>query len=528
MKYNISLLILIVSALVLSSCNNGSTATSAVTPVSNQSMTDMIMFTKKLTPAQLDQLALARNTPDYAATRKEIEAQLMQPLSPQELKQIQASVRDNVIDFAPLALGGRVIAFDHELDATQMATALVKISQLDFVQTAKADTQGSANAITPVYQQWYAFNQDDSIANNCVPSFWVPCPAPGSMFYGANFYDGITKSFVDESAQGQSINVAVIDTGYVPHPDFVSRLVKYVNSEYFGYNFISSCTVDGSCPATTPLEQQYQVPFSNAQDNGNLRANPYHGTAIISEIVGQGGGGVAGGAPKANLIPIRVMGAGLYASDLINAFLWAANLHPTIENIHPAKVISLSLTTGMIGLACDDLMQETIDQLVENNVVIAAASGNNSTIALAEPVNCRGVLPVAALTPESRVATYSNISDQVVIAAPGGTDTSDSLKMMYMANYKTSPYSACTDGIACFNYKSRSGTSFAAPLVAAAVADILSVNPNLNLAQIKDILTASAQPFSGENRDNCNKVACLPASVGKLDVKAAIELAKTY
>jgi serine protease len=254
----------------------------------------------------------------------------------------------------------------------------------------------------------------------------------------------------------------------------------------------------------------------------------FHGTAIISQIVGQGGGGVAGAAPKANMIPIRVVGDSLHASDVINAFLFAGNLHPTIENNKPAQVISVSINTDITGVPCSELMQSAIDQLVAQNVVIAGATGNNSTIYLPEPINCKGVIPVAAVAPNKTITSFSNINSDVFIAAPGG-GTDLPLEGIYMASYASAPYGSCTKGDACFTYKFQVGTSFAAPLVAAAAADILSIKPTLTLSQIKEILTKSSKPFvGGGTKDNCNTVACLPATVGMLDAKAAIDLATQY
>ena len=67
-------------------------------------------------------------------------------------------------------------------------------------------------------------------------------------------------------------------------------------------------------------------------------------------------------------------------------------------------------------------------------------------------------------------------------------------------------------------YLADDGTSFAAPIVTSVIAHMLEVNPDLNPAQVKEILKTTARPVPGADQHS--------AGAGALNARAAIEAAR--
>jgi serine protease len=308
----------------------------------------------------------------------------------------------------------------------------------------------------------------------------------------------------------------------------------------YGYNFVSDCSNAGECPKNTPLAARKPIsPKPDALDNITYPSPYWHGTTVIGVIIGQHitEEATLGGAPDALVVPVRVMGTeGYHDSDLINGMLWAAGIHPDIPNPNPAQVINMSL--GGDG-QCPADMQKAIDDILAKNISIVVAAGNSNKFGhpvvdpVSYPANCKGVISVAATNAYNHLANYSNVGD-VTIAAPAG-DSTPAMEAIYALTFttvykptklKSIEYVDCP---ACFQYRTASGTSIAAPLVSAAVADLLSANPKLTPAEIIKILQDSATPFASA-ADKChlkpNTNKCITNNAGILNVAKALELVK--
>lgn len=194
------------------------------------------------------------------------------------------------------------------------------------------------------------------------------------------------SGLADAQASGSRADdtvVAVIDTGVdLDHPDLVGRLVP-------GWDFI-----DGDA----------------RPDDANG-----HGTHVAGIIAATAGNGIgiAGGAPGAKIMPVRVLGAdGTGDTDVIaDAIQWAAD--------HGADVINLSLDdTGPAdrlrkGGPMDRAMRQAADR-----AVIVAAAGNE---AHSERLYRAGVpvVVVQAAGPDGQPATFTNFGDPRSVSAPG-------------------------------------------------------------------------------------------------------------
>jgi serine protease len=314
--------------------------------------------------------------------------------------------------------------------------------------------------------------------------------------------------------------VAVLDTGTTAHEDLNGRLLP-------GRDFIAEATVanDGGArdgDASDPGDWVTQAEANNANDaklygcgepvydpfTGEIveyreLSSSWHGTHVASLLAAatDNGVGMAGGAPGARILPVRVLGkCGGYDADIIAGMLWAAGISQdgVPDNPNPARIINLSL--GSEG-ACSQPYVDALAQIRARNVVVVAAAGNDAGLAVGTPANCPGVIAVGGIRHEGDKVGYSNLGPEVVISAPAGNcvnldEGSPCLFPLTSATNlgRTTPdgrQNAYTDSGANAAY----GTSYATPLVSATVALMLAARPDLTPDDVKRILQASASAF---------------------------------
>jgi hypothetical protein len=126
-----------------------------------------------------------------------------------------------------------------------------------------------------------------------------------------------------------------------------------------------------------------------------------------------------------------------------------------------AEVISMSL--GWPEVADSKLLRELIKEANRRGVLVVAAAGNDSTRALLRPCVYEGVICVGSLNPDGSLSHFSNYGSGVDIAAPGLSILSTYPEDMRPVRFRSN-----------LGFEYLSGTSQATPLVAGAVADLLS------------------------------------------------------
>lgn len=227
---------------------------------------------------------------------------------------------------------------------------------------------------------------------------------------------------------GFGVNIAVVDTGITPNPDFGTRLLP-------GFSSVSGGTLDG---------------------HG-------HGT----HVAGTAAGTAFGVAKKANLIPVRVLDSSGSGSDsgVIRGVDWVT----AQKEAAPASdwVINMSLGGGD-----SPALNRSVCEAIAAGVVVAVAAGNESSDAdESSPARVRQALTVAASDQGDMQASFSNYGSLVDIYAPGVGITSDQ-----------------PDGsTATWN-----GTSMATPHVAGAAALFLQAHPGANQTGVAFALTTGA------------------------------------
>ena len=289
--------------------------------------------------------------------------------------------------------------------------------------------------------------------------------------------------------RGANVKVAVLDTGYVPHPDLVTGMAN-------GYDFVSDplSARDGDGRDPNPRDEGDYAPYNLCKDQANAHTSTWHGTSVAGIIGARGNNrmGIVGVADLARVQPVRVLGrCGGRTSDIADAIIWAAGGHVdgVPDNTYPAKIINMSIGTVT---RCPAAYQRAIDIARSKGALVVAAAGNGNTEASKyAPANCMGVITVGATTKEGKRASFSNYGTRVNISAPGENILSLSVNSLDRPDNTK------------FTYVYESGTSMAAPHVSALLAQQLVNGTSMTTQQVERAFT-----LAGGNRIKCDKVFC--------------------
>lgn len=256
---------------------------------------------------------------------------------------------------------------------------------------------------------------------------------------------------------GQGVVVAVLDTGVdYNHQDLSSNI--WTNSKEIAGNGKDD---DGN----GYIDDYYGWNF-DGNNNSTLDVNG-HGTHVSGTIAGVNNGyGVTGIAYNSKIMPVKVLddqGSGSY-SAIANGIYYAVD--------NGADVINLSLGGGR----SNDTLQKAIEYASSKGVIVVMAAGNDGSSQPAYPARYAKNygLAVGAVDQNKNLADFSNRAgaDQLTYVTAPGVNV-----------YSTLPGN---------EYASYSGTSMATPRVAGVVALMLSANPNLSDAQIRQILAETS------------------------------------
>lgn len=288
-----------------------------------------------------------------------------------------------------------------------------------------------------------------------------------------------------ELADGAGVLVAVVDEGVdTSHPEFAGQLELPT----------TGCQTDA-------VDGDY-----DPSDTGG------HGTHVAGTVAAAANGaGVVGVAPRARILPVRVLGP-LGGT----VFSVATGMVCAVE--HGARVLNLSLGAPTYSRALEDAVRTAVD----GGAVVVMAAGNEfqeanpRTYPAAFAETVRGAVGVGASAPDDRVASFSSSGPWVTVVAPG------------TSVYSTLPVSQGSYGFL-------QGTSMASPHVAGVAALVLSRRPSLTPAQVRNLLETTAFPpcpgyprpdYSGAG--TCGTYSPQAAGSygwGVVDARAAVEAA---
>ncbi len=235
-----------------------------------------------------------------------------------------------------------------------------------------------------------------------------------------------------------------------------------------------------------------------------------HGTIVAGIIAADSDNdiGISGINPHARIMVLKAINAFGHsrASYLAKAIVYAVD--------NGARVINMSVG----GPEITEVERQAIDYAVSRGVLIVVASGNSALDTKEYGIaGMEQVLTVGATGLQDEHAAFSNWGGAVDIAAPGievlslrarRTDTMldiPGVEYEHGANYVGEDR----------RYYRASGTSFAAPIVSAVASLVLSKWPQLDAAQVRQLLLQSAQDVEVPGVDQLT-------GYGLVDARAAL------
>ncbi len=283
------------------------------------------------------------------------------------------------------------------------------------------------------------------------------------------------------STTGEGVTVAVVDTGVdLGHPDLEGQLVP-------GATFTCEEEHEGSCG-----DGGWKGIDGEGQESDG------HGTHVAGTIAAKAnnGAGVAGVAPDAKIMPIKVLedGSG-QTEDIAEGIRYAAD--------NGADVINLSLG-GLPGtqifsiLGLDTTTKDAIQYARDKGTLTVAAAGNTSTLLCNDPAFSSDSICVGAT---DRNAVKSYFSELPVtfrgkgVAAPGG---SGRLLGGPCNDDIVSTVPRGTGSGECYgeDYDAFAGTSMATPHVAGVAALLYAEGRSMENVE-QAILTTARNPLWG-------------------------------
>ena len=241
-----------------------------------------------------------------------------------------------------------------------------------------------------------------------------------------------------------------------------------------------------------------------------------HGTIVAG--IAAGSGKYPGAAPNADIVSIGVMNeeGKAIASDVIAAAEWIFENRAS----HNIRVVNFSLRSPYPNFSLQDPLNEAVRRLWLTGTVVVAAAGNDGPgRMLYAPASEPFVITVGAVDLAGTAAAGDDFNApwtsygysaegfaKPELAAPGR-------RMIGPVSAHSKLAKAFPDRAVKHGYMWMSGTSFAAPVVAGAAAQIIARHPDWSPDQVKGALMLTARPLANASP--------LSAGVGEIDVAGA-------
>ena len=320
--------------------------------------------------------------------------------------------------------------------------------------------------------QRLAFGEERSPATTARTATGNPVPTPVAddpLFVQQWHHRQIGAEAAWLRSTGEGVVVAVIDSG------------------------VSVATTPGSDGFCHPLAGEYDAVLDHAGP-GTAADRLGHGTfvaGVIAQCTGNGVGGV-GLAPDASILAIRACTDDYEcaSSDVAAAIDWATT--------QGARVINLSLGMACAGAdwpECSTAIEnDAIARAVAAGVVIAAIAGNGHEDHLGFPANHPDVIGVGGVEARLLKTSYSSWGTALSVMAPAGEPGVDTDGDGFADEIlqETLKRVCLPGGLGGFTFCRWSGTSFAAPHVAATVALLRAEHPGAARDQLRRAIEESA------------------------------------
>lgn len=314
---------------------------------------------------------------------------------------------------------------------------------------------------------------------------------------------------------GNATPIAILDDGFLlTHEDLAPNLLRDASNNPIAYDFVDHDS----------------DPSPHTGDD--------HGTHVMGVALAKGnnGLGVSGVCPDCRAIAERVFAESNFnndvllgsSSDAADAFHFAAANGARVINNSWGPLIDANNPQyaplpALVDQAISDVVRAApaghSDQPGGAGVLIAWAGGNNSAGASLSLITFDGwasdprVISVGASNGAATRADYSDVGPPVDLLGPS-SDASRGLPRLPTTDYASNA-----------SYGTLGGTSGAAPVVAGVAALVLSVYPELTLAQLFEVLLDSADHIDSIAAHYSAEGASCTHGHGRVNAAAALALA---
>lgn len=354
----------------------------------------------------------------------------------------------------------------------------------------RADTLAEVYAFMPEEYLEYV-TPDYAMKSHAAPN------DPGYTGGSAWLLDMLSMDYAwDNGVTGACVRVGIVDSGVNRnHEDFVGASIDR------GAYFPQGSTTGWTPGAEDPTDPNDPTKPANA-----------HGTFVAGLITAaaNNGKGTAGVAPGVELIPlVAFAGEITYLSAVVKAIYASVD-----EPEYRCDVLNMSL--GIYKdkpLSNGELPNITaLDRAIayadDNGVVLVASTGNDYGTMLSYPAAYDCVIGVGAVRKDGTRAAFSQYNASVDVVAPG--------ESVYSLSYSSNT-----------EYNTGSGTSYAAPQVAAAAALALEIDPALTSGRLAELMKTTARDKGRVGRDDeygyglLDVSAFLRAVANQVEIQAA-------
>jgi serine protease AprX len=339
------------------------------------------------------------------------------------------------------------------------------------------------------------------------------------------------RMHADPRYSGRGVTLALLDSGFYPHADLVkphNRIRAWVDATRDPMKALEFAASD--TPAwpgwDAAADSQWHGTMTSvaAAGNGHLSHGIYSGMAAGADVV---------------LIQVRGADGHISSESICRGLRWLEKNATRLG----VRVVSMSVSGDPVEQLAGNPVDEAVATLVEQGVVVVAAAGNDGVRRLIPPATAPRALTVGGIDDHneferdevelwhSNYGEASNgvpkpelVAPSIWVAAPilpgtaAATEAVD-LLLRYRVGDTTAEVEVHARKLITPHYQHVDGTSFAAPLVASAVACMLEANPALTPPLVRDILRETAHPVAGASPER--------QGAGVLDAGRAVARALT-
>ena len=359
----------------------------------------------------------------------------------------------------------------------------------------------------------------DSVFHQAIQTAW---PLAAETAFGV--LPTRLRLHADPRFSGKGVALALVDSGFYPHPDLVrprNRIRAWANATHDPVSVILFKPEDTPKWPNSDGAHDWQwhgtMTSTVAAGNGFLSHGLYSGLAYSAELI---------------LVQVRDSGGSISSASIQRALTWLKEHGPQLG----VRMVSLSVSGDPVSPLAGNAVDESVAALVEAGISVVAAAGNDGERRLLPPATAPFALTVGGLD-DKNVFSHDEISvwhsnygvannevpkpelvaPSIWVAAPVLPNSAVAREAQTLFARRNLNDSDARSRIAELklitpHYQHVEGTSFAAPIVASAIACLLEANPSLTPLLIRDVLQQTAHVVPGADRERQGAGAISPGS----------------